>query len=140
MRNLSIKKLTNLFKKNKTSNIMREINKAFKQINMTVPNYIKTGYYTEKQLTNLINRFNKTLGETEKVNVRLDKELSKYQVNQPNNVKIYSVPKFKNKEGKYYSLETKYENLDLSNIIAQELAEGEELKIDSNDDMKGKHR
>lgn len=70
----------------------------------------------------------------------LDKELSKYQVNQPNNVKIYSVPKFKNKEGKYYSLETKYENLDLSNIIAQELAEGEELKIDSNDDMKGKHR
>ena len=78
MTNLSIKKLTNLFKKNKTSNIMREIIKAFKQINMTVPNYIKTGYYSEKQLTNLINRYNKTLGETEKVNVRLDKELSKY--------------------------------------------------------------
>ena len=78
MRNLSIKKLTNLFKKNKTSNIMREINKAFKQINMTVPNYIKSGYYSEKQLTNLLNRFNKTLAETEKVNVRLDKELSKY--------------------------------------------------------------
>ena len=78
MTNLSIKKLTNLFKKNRTSNIMREINKAFKQINMTVPNYIKTGYYSEKQLTNLVNRYNKTLGETEKVNKRLDKELSKY--------------------------------------------------------------
>ena len=78
MRNLSIKKLTNLFKKNRTSNIMREINKAFKQINMTVPNYIKTGYYSEKQLSNLINRYNKNLAETEKVNKRLDKELSKY--------------------------------------------------------------
>ena len=78
MRNLSIKKLTNLFKKNRTSNIMREINKAFKQINMTVPNYIKSGYYSEKQLTNLINRYNKTLAETEKVNRRLDKELAKY--------------------------------------------------------------
>ena len=78
MTNLSIKKLTNLFKKNRTSNIMREINKAFKQINMAVPNYIKTGYYSEKQLTNLINRYNKTLAETEKVNKRLDKELSKY--------------------------------------------------------------
>ena len=87
MTNLSIKKLTNLFKKNRTSNIMREINKAFKEINMNVPNYIKTGYYTEKQLTNLINRFNKTLGETEKVNVRLDKELSKY------NDKIDSIEK-----------------------------------------------
>ena len=78
MTNLSIKKLTNLFKKNRTSNIMREINKAFKQINMTVPNYIKTGYYSEKQLSNLINRYNKALAETEKVNVRLDKELAKY--------------------------------------------------------------
>ena len=78
MTNLSIKKLTNLFKKNRTSNIMREINKAFKQINMTVPNYIKTGYYSEKQLSNLINRYNKNLAETEKVNKRLDKELSKY--------------------------------------------------------------
>ena len=78
MTNLSIKKLTNLFKKNRTSNIMREINKAFKQINMTVPNYIKTGYYSEKQLTNLINRYNKTLAESEKVNKRLDKELAKY--------------------------------------------------------------
>ena len=78
MTNLSIKKLTNLFKKNKTSNIMREINKAFKQINMSVPNYIKTGYYSENQLTNLINRYNKNLAETEKVNVRLDKELNKY--------------------------------------------------------------
>ena len=87
MRNLSIKKLTNLFKKNRTSNIMREINKAFKQINMTVPNYIKTGYYSEKQLTNLINRYNKTLAETEKVNKRLDKELSKY------NDKIDSIEK-----------------------------------------------
>ena len=87
MTNLSIKKLTNLFKKNRTSNIMREINKAFKEINMNVPNYIKTGYYSEKQLTNLINRFNKTLGETEKVNVRLDKELSKY------NDKIDSIEK-----------------------------------------------
>ena len=87
MRNLSIKKLTNLFKKNKTSNIMREINKAFKQINMIVPNYIKSGYYSEKQLTNLINRYNKTLAETEKVNARLDKELSKY------NDKIDSIEK-----------------------------------------------
>ena len=87
MRNLSIKKLTNLFKKNRTSNIMREINKAFKQINMTVPNYIKSGYYSEKQLTNLINRYNKTLGETEKVNKRLDKELSNY------NNKIDSIEK-----------------------------------------------
>ena len=87
MRNLSIKKLTNLFKKNRTSNIMREINKAFKQINMTVPNYIKTGYYSEKQLTNLINRYNKTLAETEKVNERLDKELAKY------NDKIESIEK-----------------------------------------------
>ena len=87
MTNLSIKKLTNLFKKNKTSNIMREINKAFKQINMTVPNYIKSGYYSEKQLTNLINRYNKTLAETEKVNKRLDKELSKY------NDKIDSIEK-----------------------------------------------
>ena len=87
MRNLSIKKLTNLFKKNRTSNIMREINKAFKQINMTVPNYIKTGYYSEKQLSNLINRYNKTLAETEKVNKRLDKELSKY------NEKIDSIEK-----------------------------------------------
>ena len=78
MTNLSIKKLTNLFKKNKTSNIMREINKAFKQINMTVPNYIKSGYYSENQLTNLINRYNKSLAETEKVNKRLDKELAKY--------------------------------------------------------------
>ena len=78
MTNLSIKKLTNLFKKNRTSNIMREINKAFKQINMAVPNYIKTGYYSEKQLSNLINRYNKNLAETEKVNVRLDKELTKY--------------------------------------------------------------
>ena len=78
MTNLSIKKLTNLFKKNRTSNIMREINKAFKQINMTVPNYIKTGYYSEKQLSNLINRFNKNLAETEKVNKRLAQELSKY--------------------------------------------------------------
>ena len=78
MTNLSIKKLTNLFKKNRTSNIMREINKAFKQINMNVPNYIKTGYYSENQLTNLINRYNKTLAETEKVNRRLDKELAKY--------------------------------------------------------------
>ena len=87
MTNLSIKKLTNLFKKNRTSNIMREINKAFKQINMTVPNYIKTGYYSENQLTNLINRYNKTLAETEKVNKRLDKELSKY------NDKIDSIEK-----------------------------------------------
>ena len=78
MTNLSIKKLTNLFKKNKTSNIMREIIKAFKQINMTVPNYIKTGYYSEEQLSNLINRYNKNLAETEKVNKRLDKELAKY--------------------------------------------------------------
>ena len=78
MTKLSVKKLTNLFKKNKTSNIMREINKAFKEINMTIPSYIKTGYYSEKQLTNLVNRYNKTLGETEKVNKRLDKELSKY--------------------------------------------------------------
>ena len=87
MTNLSIKKLTNLFKKNKTSNIMREINKAFKQINMTVPNYIKSGYYSEKQLTNLINRYNKTLAETEKVNKRLEKELTKY------NDKIDSIEK-----------------------------------------------
>ena len=87
MTNLSIKKLTNLFKKNKTSNIMREINKAFKQINMTVPNYIKTGYYSEKQLSNLVNRYNKALAETEKVNKRLDKELSKY------NDKIDSIEK-----------------------------------------------
>ena len=87
MRNLSIKKLTNLFKKNRTSNIMREINKAFKQINMTIPNYIKTGYYSEKQLTNLINRYNKTLAETEKVNKRLDEELAKY------NDKIDSIEK-----------------------------------------------
>ena len=87
MTNLSIKKLTNLFKKNRTSNIMREINKAFKQINMTVPNYIKTGYYSEEQLTNLINRYNKTLAETEKVNKRLDKELAKY------NDKIDSIEK-----------------------------------------------
>ena len=87
MRNLSIKKLTNLFKKNRTSNIMREINKAFKQINMTVPNYIKTGYYSENQLTNLINRYNKTLAETEKVNKRLEKELNKY------NDKIDSIEK-----------------------------------------------
>ena len=87
MTNLSIKKLTNLFKKNRTSNIMREINKAFKQINMTVPNYIKSGYYSEEQLTNLINRYNKNLAETEKVNVRLDKELSKY------NDKIDSIEK-----------------------------------------------
>ena len=58
MEKLSVKKLTNLFKKNRTSNIMREINKVFKEINMTVPNYIKTGYYSEKQLTNLINRYN----------------------------------------------------------------------------------
>ena len=78
MTKLSVKKLTNLFKKNKTSNIMREINKAFKQINMAVPNYIKTGYYSEKQLSNLINRYNITLAETEKVNNRLDKELAKY--------------------------------------------------------------
>ena len=78
MTNLSIKKLTNLFKKNRTSNIMREINKAFKEINMTIPNYIKTGYYSEKQLTNLVNRYNKTLAETEKVNKRLEKELGKY--------------------------------------------------------------
>ena len=87
MTNLSIKKLTNLFKKNRTSNIMREINKAFKQINMTVPNYIKTGYYSEKQLSNLVNRYNKNLAETEKVNKRLDKELSKY------NDKIDSIEK-----------------------------------------------
>ena len=98
MRNLSIKKLTNLFKKNKTSNIMREINKAFKQINMTVPNYIKTGYYTEKQLSNLINRYNKTLTETEKVNERLDKELTKY------NDKIDSIEK----ELNLTELESKY--------------------------------
>ena len=87
MTNLSIKKLTNLFKKNRTSNIMREINKAFKQINMNVPNYIKTGYYSEKQLSNLVNRYNKALAETEKVNKRLDKELSKY------NDKIDSIEK-----------------------------------------------
>ena len=87
MTNLSIKKLTNLFKKNRTSNIMREINKAFKQINMNVPNYIKTGYYSEKQLSNLVNRYNKALAETEKVNKRLDKELSKY------NEKIDSIEK-----------------------------------------------
>ena len=87
MTNLSIKKLTNLFKKNKTSNIMREINRAFKQINMVVPNYIKTGYYSEKQLSNLVNRYNKTLAETEKVNERLDKELAKY------NDKIDSIEK-----------------------------------------------
>ena len=87
MRNLSIKKLTNLFKKNRTSNIMRVINKAFKQINMTVPNYIKTGYYSEKQLSNLVNRYNKALAETEKVNKRLDKELAKY------NDKIDSIEK-----------------------------------------------
>ena len=87
MRNLSIKKLTNLFKKNRTSNIMREINKAFKQINMTVPNYIKTGYYSEEQLTNLINRYNKNLAETEKVNKRLNEELAKY------NDKIDSIEK-----------------------------------------------
>ena len=87
MTNLSIKKLTNLFKKNRPSNIMREINKAFKQIIMTVPNYIKSGYYSEKQLTNLINRYNKNLAETEKVNKRLDKELAKY------NDKIDSIEK-----------------------------------------------
>ena len=87
MSKLSVKKLTNLFKKNKTSNIMREINKAFKQINMNVPSYIKSGYYSENQLTNLINRYNKTLAETEKVNKRLDKELSKY------NDKIDSIEK-----------------------------------------------
>ena len=87
MTKLSIKKLTNLFKKNKTSNIMREIIKAFKEINMNVPSYIKTGYYSEKQLSNLINRYNKTLAETEKVNERLYKELSKY------NDKIDSIEK-----------------------------------------------
>ena len=87
MKNLSIKKLTNLFKKNRTSNIMREINKAFKQINMSVPNYIKTGYYSENQLTNLINRYNKNLAETKKVNERLEKELTKY------NNKIDSIEK-----------------------------------------------
>ena len=87
MTKLSVKKLTNLFKKNKTSNIMREINKAFKEINMNVPKFIKTGYYSEKQLSNLINRYNKTLGETEKVNKRLDKELAKY------NDKIESIEK-----------------------------------------------
>ena len=32
MGKLSVKKFTNLFKKNKTSNIMREINKSFKEI------------------------------------------------------------------------------------------------------------
>ena len=78
MTNFSIKKLTNLFKKNKTSNIMREIIKAFKEINMNVPSYIKSGYYSEEQLTNLINRYNKNIAETEKVNKRLDKELTKY--------------------------------------------------------------
>ena len=87
MKNLSIKKLTNLFKKNRTSNIMREINKAFKKINMSVPNYIKTGYYSENQLTNLINRYNKNLAETKKVNERLEKELTKY------NNKIDSIEK-----------------------------------------------
>ena len=87
MTKLSVKKLTNLFKKNRTSNIMREINKAFKELNMVVPNYIKSGYYSENQLTNLINRYNKTLAETEKVNARLDKELSKY------NDKIDSIEK-----------------------------------------------
>ena len=66
---------------------MREINKAFKQINMTVPNYIKTGYYSEKQLSNLVNRYNKALAETEKVNKRLEKELGKY------NDKIDSIEK-----------------------------------------------
>ena len=87
MTNLSIKKLTNLFKKNRTSNIMKEINKAFKQINMSVPNYLKTGYYSENQLSNLIYRYNKALAETEKVNKRLDKELAKY------NDKIDSIEK-----------------------------------------------
>ena len=66
---------------------MREINKAFKQINMSVPNYIKSGYYSEKQLTNLVNRYNKALAETEKVNERLYKEFSKY------NDKIDSIEK-----------------------------------------------
>ena len=64
----------------------------------------------------------------------LDKEFSKYQVNHPNNIRIYTIPEFKNKEGRYYTLETKDENLDLSNIISQE------TKKDSNDDMKGKRR
>ena len=57
---------------------MREIIKAFKEINMNVPSYIKSGYYSEEQLTNLINRYNKNIAETEKVNKRLDKELTKY--------------------------------------------------------------
>ena len=51
----------------------------------------------------------------------LSLELSKYIVNKDKSVTIYSIPKFKNKTGKYYNLQTNIgEVLDLSNLIQTE--------------------
>ena len=65
----------------------------------------------------------------------LSEELSKYTVNKDKNITIYTIPKFKNRTGKYYNLQTNIdEQLDLSNLISYE-------NLDKQDSiMKGRTR
>lgn len=65
----------------------------------------------------------------------LKQELSKYTINKDKNITIYSIPRFRNKTGKYYNLQTNIdETLDLSNIINNDNLE----QLDTN--MKGRTR
>ena len=65
----------------------------------------------------------------------LSEELSKYIINKDKNITIYTIPKFKNRTGKYYNLQTNIdEQLDLSNLISYE-------NLDKQDSiMKGRTR
>ena len=65
----------------------------------------------------------------------LSEELSKYIINKDKNITIYTIPKFINKTGKYYNLQTNIDEvLDLSNLISYE-------NLDKQDSiMKGRTR
>ena len=65
----------------------------------------------------------------------LSEELSKYTINKDKNITIYTIPKFINRTGKYYNLQTNIdEQLDLSNLISYE-------NLDKQDSiMKGRTR
>lgn len=71
-----------------------------------------------------------------KVNMpELSEELSKYIINKDKNITIYTIPKFINRTGKYYNLQTNIDEvLDLSNLISYE-------NLDKQDSiMKGRTR
>ena len=65
----------------------------------------------------------------------LSEELSKYTINKDKNITIYTIPKFINRTGKYYNLQTNIDEvLDLSNLISYE-------NLDKQDSiMKGRTR